>query len=296
LIENKLALGAASHSWNSTYINKVTDTLPIEHKQRYVLHSETGQKSILPVGTRDIPLGYETRQMEILDLGCGKGRILYDMTRYTGGRGFGINNDVAQLKNAMQFALRHDLWPNTLNFIHGTLNEKLPFENESLDFVYEVGAFTYLIDKLAVFQEIFRVLRPGGAFGYIDWTLLEGYDPTDPEQVEKLLKIKKLSGLIELHNPVKLATVAEKAGFEVIWNKHGGLNADPASSLLSSMQGSFRFADLFMNNLIRYKILPSHLTKAWRTLRSADGKLVKQSMEEKWLDVGHVFLIRKPHS
>jgi SAM-dependent methyltransferase len=294
LIENKMVLGGASGSWNATFINKVGDTLPLEYKQRYVVNTETGSKSILPVGT-EVPAGYEVREMEILDLGCGKGRVAHDMMRYTGGKASGINIDVSQLKNAMRFALDRDLWPLKLNFMYGTFNNKLPFEDESLDFCYEIGAFTYLIDKLAVFKDIYRVLRPGGAFCYNDWTLLEGYNPNDAQQVADLLKIKKLSGLIELHNPKELAALAQKAGFEVIWNQHGGYNADPTSGLLSNMQGSFWFADFVMDNLIKYKILPKHLIKAWQNVRPSEGKALKKSMEEKWLDVGHIFLIRKPY-
>ena len=297
LIENKMVLGGASGSWNSTYVNRVGDKLPDIYRRRYVVEEKTGRKSIRPVGEvmENLPPGYSVRGMEILDMGCGKGRVAHDMAMYTGGRAYGINSDVSQLQNAMRFALDRNLWPDTLDFYHSSLNDKLPFENESLDFVYEIGAFTYMIDKLAVFKEIYRVLRPGGAFCYNDWTLQDGYDPNDPRQVDDLLKIKKLSGLIELHNPQELKAVAEQAGFEVIWNSHGGYNADQTTGLLSNMQGSFWVADFVMDNLIKYKILPRHLIKAWQHVRPSEGKVLKKSMEEKWLDVGHIFLIRKPY-
>jgi ubiquinone/menaquinone biosynthesis C-methylase UbiE len=185
--------------------------------------------------------------MEIVALGCGKGRIMYDMIRFTHGKAVGINIDVSQLKNAMQFALDKDLWPHKLNFIHGTFNDELPFQDSSVDFVYEVGAFTYMIDKLSVFQEIFRVLRPGGAFCNNDWAVLGGFDPNNnPDQVAAIQKIKKISGLIELHQPEELAAVAEQAGFEVVWNKHGGHLANPSRGLLGEMDKSFRYADRFM--------------------------------------------------
>ena len=296
LIENKMALGAASAGWNSSFINKIGETLPQKYKYRYVVHSDTGEKLILPTNNTVSASEYERRPMEILDLGCGKGRVAHHMMRYTSGKVTGINIDDTQLKNAMQFALDYDLWPHRLNFMYGSFNNKLPFEDESMDFCYEIGAFTYLIDKVAVFQEIYRILRPGGAFCYNDWTLLEGYDPTDSEKVSGLLKIKKLSGLIELHDPRELAMVAKEVGFEVIWNDHGGHLADPSIGLLSNMQKSFWFADLVVNNLIKYKLLPSRLVQAWQNVRPSEGKVLKRSMKEKWLDVGHIFLIQKPYN
>jgi len=296
LIENKMALGAASAAWNSSHVNKVGETLPHKYKQRYVVHSETGEKCILPIKSTVPVLEYEPRPMEILDLGCGKGRVAHHMMHYTGGKVTGMNIDESQLRNAMQFALDYDLWPHRLNFMYGSFNGKLPFDDESLDFCYEIGAFTYLIDKVAVFREIYRVLRPGGAFCYNDWTLLEGYNPNDSKRVSDLLKIKKFSGLIELHDPKELAAIAKQVGFEVIWNDHGGHLADPSVGLLNNMQKSFWFADLVVNNLIKYKLLPSRLIQAWHNVRPSEGKILKQSMEEKWLDVGHIFLIQKPYN
>ena len=92
LIENKMALGAASGAWNKSFVNEVGMSLPDEYKHRYVVNVKTGQNSILPLG-KEIPAGYEQRDMDVVDLGCGKGRVLHDMTIYTGGRGNGINID-----------------------------------------------------------------------------------------------------------------------------------------------------------------------------------------------------------
>ena len=175
-----------------------------------------------------------------------------------------------------------------------SLRIDIHLRTSSLDFVYEIGALTYMMDKSAVFAGIYRVLRPGGAFCYNDWTLQEGYNPHDMNQVETLQKIKKISGLIELHNPRELAALAKAAGFEIIYNNHGGFH--PNSRLLNHMQGSFWFADWFVDGfLVKYKLLPSHLVQAWQTVRPSEGKALKQSMDEKWLDVGHIFLIRKPY-
>jgi len=291
LIEHKMAFGAASETWNTTYINHVDGKLSDVYKQRYVV-SDNGKKQILPVRASVPDDTYQVRPMESLDLGCGKGRIANTVMDYTGGSVVGLNIDATQLSNAMRFALDGDLWPHRLDFRHGSFNDPLPFQDESFDYVYEVGAFTYMMDKHAVFSEIYRVLRPGGSFCYQDWTQLAGYDETNATQVNAILKIKVIAGLIELHDPEELAQIAQKVGFEVVFNDDGGYNAIPSSQLLSF--GTFGFMDTIMNNLIYWRVLPERFRKAWKTIRAGGLNELKESIDNRSLNMGHVLLIRKP--
>ena len=292
LVEHKMALGVASETWNSTFINNINGRLPDKYKKRFVI-SHDGTKQILPLDHTSLPdTSYQVRPIESLDLGCGKGRIAHTMMEYTGGSVHGLNIDATQLSNAMIFARDKDLWPHRLNFTHGSFNDPLPFQDESFDFVYEVGAFTYMIDKRGVFSEIYRVLRPGGSFCYQDWTRLEGYDESNATQVEAILKIKVIAGLIELHDPQELAQIAQEVGFEVIFNADGGYNALPSSQLLSF--GTFGFMDSIMDALISWHFLPERFRKAWKTIRAGGLGELKESIDTGSLNMGHVFLIRKP--
>lgn len=306
LTEHKMALGAASYEWDPMYIPKlVGDVLPAKFKNRYI-QTSNGDFEILPLppdvhedahGDDNIfhqnrKNNHTVRPMDILDLGCGKGRIAHEMMLYTNGNVQGLNIDATQLQNAMRFALDRRLWPQRLNFTLGSFNDPLPFANESFDFVYEVGAFTYLMDKLAVFREIYRVLRPGGSFVYQDWTNT-GYDPTNTTHADMMLRVKLISGLIELHDPKELQHVAEKAGFQVLYNGDGSYNATTSTSQLLSLK-SFKFVDTIMENLIHYKILPQRMVKAWQTMRASGMNSLRDSVDGGLLNMGHVFMIRKP--
>ena len=69
------------------------DTLPEEYQNCYVT-SPDGTKLILPLGTTPMMTNYEVCPIDVLDLGCGKGRVAHDMAMYTGGRAMGLNIDV----------------------------------------------------------------------------------------------------------------------------------------------------------------------------------------------------------
>jgi ubiquinone/menaquinone biosynthesis C-methylase UbiE len=50
----------------------------------------------------------------------------------------------------------------------------LTFETESFDLVMSSGGVTQTVDKLGIFQECLRVLKPGGTFSLYDWMKSEG--------------------------------------------------------------------------------------------------------------------------
>jgi SAM-dependent methyltransferase len=103
----------------------------------------------------------------VLDLGCGAGADLLIAAQMTGpnGRAIGVDLTAAMLERARASASEIGLENVEL---HETLIETLPIADASVDVVISNGVIDLIPDKEAVFDEIDRVLRPGGRLQIAD--------------------------------------------------------------------------------------------------------------------------------
>ncbi len=97
----------------------------------------------------------------VLDLGCGAGTDVLIAAQMAGraGRALGVDMTAAMLERAEASAREIGLANVEL---HESLIEALPLDDASVDVVISNGVIDLVPDKDAVFDEIDRVLRPGG--------------------------------------------------------------------------------------------------------------------------------------
>jgi ubiquinone/menaquinone biosynthesis C-methylase UbiE len=98
---------------------------------------------------------------------CGAGTDLLIAAQMTGpsGRAIGVDMTTAMLERTRASAADMGL-ENVA--VHETLIETLPLEDASVDLVISNGVIDLVPDKEAVFDEIDRVLRPGGRLQIAD--------------------------------------------------------------------------------------------------------------------------------
>jgi len=103
----------------------------------------------------------------VLDLGCGAGTDLLIAAQMTGpmGRVIGVDMTLAMLDRARESARAMRLGNVEL---HESLIESVPLEDASIDVLISNGVIDLVPDKDAVFDEIDRVLRPGGRLQIAD--------------------------------------------------------------------------------------------------------------------------------
>ncbi len=105
--------------------------------------------------------------MTVLDLGCGAGTDLLIAAQMAGegGRVLGVDMTPPMLDRARASARGMGI-PNVE--LHESLIESLPLADASIDVVISNGVIDLVPDKQAVFDEIDRVLRPGGRLQIAD--------------------------------------------------------------------------------------------------------------------------------
>ncbi|PYH40481.1 class I SAM-dependent methyltransferase [Aspergillus saccharolyticus JOP 1030-1] len=193
---------------------------------------------------------------KVLDLGCGRGRVAAHMTQYSGAQVTGLNIDPNQIAQARSY--NEQLGFTSNSFIVQDFNSlPLPFEDASFDAFYQIQALSLCKDLPALFREIHRVLKPGAKFSCLDWVSLPDYDPSNPEHVELMSRVKPLIGAVGTPTPESLEKALTDAGFTVLRSDNasvGGLQAP----LIEKVDFYFRSMRQLILGLVKAHMLPKH--------------------------------------
>ncbi len=116
--------------------------------------------------------GLDTNGKRVLDIGSGIGGPALEMTATHGANVVGIDLEAPLVERANAEAAKAGLGERCrfIQVEHGPL----PFDAGEFDLVTTSGALTQTDNKLGLFAEILRVLRPGGWFSAYDWMKTDG--------------------------------------------------------------------------------------------------------------------------
>ncbi|MEL6591250.1 MAG: arsenite methyltransferase [Bacteroidota bacterium] len=120
----------------------------------------------------------------VLDLGSGAGNDCFVARHETGpeGKVMGVDFSPEMIQRARQNASQ--MGYHNMEFREGDI-ENLPIEDNSIDVIVSNCVLNLVPDKVQVFQEIHRVLKPGGHFSISD-IVLEGELPSGLQDAAEL--------------------------------------------------------------------------------------------------------------
>lgn len=149
-----------------------------------------------------------------LDVGCGVGGPMRNIARFSLSKITGANISDYQIrvgnKRNKDMNLDHLCELKKADFM------ALPMSDNSFDGAYAIEATCHAPDKVGVFSEVFRVLKPGAKFAGYEWCVTDKYDSKNKTHVALREGIEVGNGLPVLATEKGVIAALEKAGFEII--------------------------------------------------------------------------------
>lgn len=147
----------------------------------------------------------------VLDLGCGTGGIGQFLAETFYPRQLvGIDVDPGLIARA-NARVEQTTSGGHLRF-QCVLPGPLPFEDGSFDVVFSKDAMIHIGDKEALFEDIFRVLAPGGVIAACDW--MSSTDGPFSAQLTKYIELENLG--FGMASPARYRQAMAEAGFNDI--------------------------------------------------------------------------------
>ncbi len=152
--------------------------------------------------------GIDLTGRDVLDIGCGLGAIdILLLQSYSAGSVIGIDVEAPLIAHARQRALQAGV-SDAAQF-QLVQPGPLSFADMSFDVVFSKDAIIHIPDKTALYQDVLRVLRPGGVFVGSDW--LRGGEGEYSPQMTAWLDAVMLS--FEMKNLHQTKAALEASGF-----------------------------------------------------------------------------------
>ena len=152
--------------------------------------------------------------MDVADIGCGVGGPLVEIARFSGARIVGVNSNAYQLERARQLVEEAKL-THLADFLHcDFLDVDAP--DNSFDAIYSIEATCCAPDKITIYSEIFRLLKPGARFAAYEYCLTDRFDPQDPHHLKLKADIQLGGGLLVIDDRDTVDGALRSVGFEVL--------------------------------------------------------------------------------
>jgi len=220
---------------------------------------------------------------KVLEIGCGCGAIAASMGEITGSTMYGQNIDKSQIEKAwLNPALKNE------NFTVGDFNVPLPYDDNMFDAVYAIQPMTYVSDGDFTLKEVFRVLKPGGKFGFNDVAALDKYDRENHAHRLLIQHTRELTVFGGFWHYKYWEDTFRNAGFELL-ESHG----QPAVENIKKEVALYDKYEAIVSFLSTIRLFPQKLFKLIRRLHANAESYVKAE-EEELLSLNWYAVMQKP--
>jgi len=153
--------------------------------------------------------------LRVLDVGCGVGGPAREIARFADTTIVGLNNNDFQIMRAKKYTKKADL-DGQVSFVKGDFMKLVEqFGENSFDAVYAIEATVHAPSFEGVYEQIRRVLKPGGIFGVYEWVMTDRWDPSIPAHKALAHEIEFGNGIPEMRPLQQARDALVKVGFQI---------------------------------------------------------------------------------
>jgi len=195
--------------FDSTYGHFTDEVLAAVRRETF--GTDIGQNSWLTVDEyeRFLPLLDLTAEGHVLEVASGSGGPALYLARAIGCRVTGIDVNENGVATASQMAAKSGQ-TERVRFSVASATSPLPFEDDTFDALLCIDSMNHFPDRLAVFREWRRVLRPGGRALFTDPVVVTGPVTNDE------LALRSSVGLFLFVPPGVNERLLEQAGLRLV--------------------------------------------------------------------------------
>lgn len=220
---------------------------------------------------------------KVLELGCGCGAIAEHISSLTGATPYGINLDMSQIEKS---------WKNpklsSSNFTFGDFNKPLEFDDEAFDAIYAIQPMTYVSDHEFTFNEVFRILKPGGIFVINDVAALNAYDRENEHQKTLIQHTRELTVFGGFWYYKYWEDSYRKAGFKLVSSI-----GRPAVEMIKKEVARFDKYEAVFKFLSKIHLIPKKTTELLKRFNDNSQSYI-QAEEEELLTLNWHLVGQKP--
>lgn len=205
--------------------------------------------------------------MNVVDLGCGIGGPMISIAKATGANITGVNISSYQISRGERLLSKAGLG-DRCRFLRADFMD-IPIEDEAIEAIYSFEAVCHAPDNVLLFQELYRLLKPGGEIAIVDWCWTDRFDEENARHVEVRERLEFINATPDLLTTSEQTAAAEEAGFEIIQAVDQQTeNGNPRSPWYMALQGrDFSFSSWARTPTGR--AFTAAVTKLLETLRLA---------------------------